>query len=1024
MARYFPWRTGVLLVVASLFLPSAPVSAQSHTGDVFGDLVHILRDQTTGQPILQRRLIDMGGDVIDWGYCPVPVDATGAEIPFAPLSCDPDPAEQTRLVEVDYFGRLSAGRTKERNQRMHFDEVIANINDAEAVSIDDAGRLRIGTACTAPGVCASWKTVDSPMENLAFYRHVLKYGHIQTDPLEIDTEASGDPAAGTVYHPALSATDWPKFLGITRTLLPRNSEDQCFNGATFTPACAEPQALVNMDFAFVTAFLSGAADKTGHITPDLVQYLNRILSVPIATAASAAPVATLPALIRDENGVIAPAGAGLPFPASERFVDFSAVAYTRTDWFNCEVLALQTPDAGLTWRPTTVQLLQWLAYVNGPPAALVSIMPGFVQWAEDGLRTVEFVHEYAIPANLWGGGTGTRTTVPGLTLRYRASNQSVTLSAAVSATTPVNGGTVTFSVRAADGGNVGAAVTSGTVTNGAASATYVLPGGTAPATLSIVAVYSGTTTFANSSGSGSLIVGLADTTTTVDAATTPVPTAAVSVPLTARVAWTDTPAVGEGTVTFTLRNGAGATIGSPVTAAVAGGIATASYLLPGAMPAQRLITTAAFSGSSNFAASQGTNTLSVGCLPVTILPFTLPAGMVSRPYAASFTTDGIPPTSLSVTGLPAGLTTTGAMISGTPTTNGTFTVTVAATDAAGCTGSATYTLRIDPSTNVIAVAPDAGLPGVVRHFEPNGIQVNAAEYAPFGMSWVAGVRVARADFTGDGVADTVVAAGPGGAPLVSIYNGATSTLFVSLPAFEPTFTGGVNVAAGDINGDGRADLIVASATGTPRVRIFNGRTGAVIVDFVPFAPAGTSGVFVAAGDMNGDGLADLLVGAGPGGEPRVRVFNAANGAVLHDFLVFGADFRGGVHVAAGDLTADGRADIVAGAGAGGGSFVRAYNGVSGALIREFLAFDAAFRGGVRVAAADLNADGHAEIVTAAGPGGAPEVKVFHGATNVVISSFLAYPSWVTSGVFVATPWRPPAPVTVVDSTPTAGTAER
>src|SRR5690606_26634376 len=108
--------TGVVLAALLISFPSAPASAQSHTGDVLGDLVHILRDSTTGQPILQRRLIDMGGDVIDWGYCPVPVDAAGAEIPFAPLSCDPDPAELSRVVEVNYFGRLSSGRTKERNQ--------------------------------------------------------------------------------------------------------------------------------------------------------------------------------------------------------------------------------------------------------------------------------------------------------------------------------------------------------------------------------------------------------------------------------------------------------------------------------------------------------------------------------------------------------------------------------------------------------------------------------------------------------------------------------------------------------------------------------------------------------------------------------------------------------------------------------------------------------------------------------------------------------------------------------------------
>ena len=65
-------------------------------------------------------------------------------------------------------------------------------------------------------------------------------------------------------------------------------------------------------------------------------------------------------------------------------------------------------------------------------------------------------------------------------------------------------------------------------------------------------------------------------------------------------------------------------------------------------------------------------------------------------------------------------------------------------------------------------------------------------------------------------------------------------------------------------------------------------------------------------------------------------------------------------------------------------------------------------------------DGRAEIVAGAGPGGAPQVKVFHGATNAEISSFLAYPTAVTSGVFVGVPWRP---LTVPPAAPATAAAE-
>jgi hypothetical protein len=80
------------------------------------------------------------------------------------------------------------------------------------------------------------------------------------------------------------------------------------------------------------------------------------------------------------------------------------------------------------------------------------------------------------------------------------------LTATVTSAGPVNGGTVNFTVRTASGTDVGTLVTSGPVVNGAASADYVLPGGTAPQTLVIVAGYSGTADLAGSTGTGSLLI--------------------------------------------------------------------------------------------------------------------------------------------------------------------------------------------------------------------------------------------------------------------------------------------------------------------------------------------------------------------------------------------------------------------------------------------------------------------------------------------------------------------------------------
>jgi hypothetical protein len=234
----------VLIALAGLIMAPLAGNAQEHgsggggssggggCGDVFGDLIHILRDEATGQPVLAQRWIELPAAVqgYGWGYCPIAVyeDELGEqqEIPFLPYSCDLDTAYLEYVEEVDYFGRLNGGRTKERNNRMHFNAVISNIKAAELVRRDETGRIELGFRCRAFGrtPCAEWATIDSPMESMALYVRVMKYGHIATDPYEIDTWAHGDPKLSTQFHPALSEDDWSKFHNSVKNLLPNGGK--------------------------------------------------------------------------------------------------------------------------------------------------------------------------------------------------------------------------------------------------------------------------------------------------------------------------------------------------------------------------------------------------------------------------------------------------------------------------------------------------------------------------------------------------------------------------------------------------------------------------------------------------------------------------------------------------------------------------------------------------------------------------------------------------------------------------------
>ena len=127
----------------------------------------------------------------------------------------------------------------------------------------------------------------------------------------------------------------------------------------------------------------------------------------------------------------------------------------------------------------------------------------------------------------------------------------------------------------------------------------------------------------------------------------------------------------------------------------------------------------------------------------------------------------------------------------------------------------------------------------------------------------------------------------------------------------------------------------------------------------------SGGVNVAAGDVNGDGRDDIIVGAGPGAGPHVKVFNGADlSTLLHSFLAFGPGFRGGVNVAAGDVNGDSRDDIIVGVGSGGVPHVKVFNGADPSfVIDSFLAYGTGFLGGVTVSVGDWNGDGHVDIIT-------------------------------------------------------------
>jgi streptogramin lyase len=277
------------------------------------------------------------------------------------------------------------------------------------------------------------------------------------------------------------------------------------------------------------------------------------------------------------------------------------------------------------------------------------------------------------------------------------------------------------------------------------------------------------------------------------------------------------------------------------------------------------------------------------------------------------------------------------------------------------------------------------------------------EFYAYDPRYGGGVRVAMGDFNNDGIPDIVTAPGVNSGPDIRVYDGLTGDLVRAIGAFSPFFSGGEFVAAGDIAGDGYADIIVgADAGGGPEVKVFDGKDGSLLMDFMAYSPKFSGGVRVAAGNVSGSGHADIITAAGPGGGPHVEVFSGTNGALLRSFYAFGASFSGGVYVAAGDTAGDGFADIIAGTGAETGqqANVRVFDGADGSLLQNFVPYGSGYFGGVRVASFDVDGDGHADIITAPGGGMVPLVQVFDGISLAKLDSFFAYDQLFQSGVYV------------------------
>ncbi len=240
-------------------------------------------------------------------------------------------------------------------------------------------------------------------------------------------------------------------------------------------------------------------------------------------------------------------------------------------------------------------------------------------------------------------------------------------------------------------------------------------------------------------------------------------------------------------------------------------------------------------------------------------------------------------------------------------------------------------------------------------------------------------------------------------PEIKIYDSKKLIHEKTWLAYAEEFKGGASLAVGDVNGDGREEIIVgAGPGGGPHVRVLR-YDGSQISDFFVYPEAFRGGVKVAACDLDGDGVHEIVTGAGPGGGPHVRVLNHLGESVfMPGFYAYHTDFRGGVNVSCGDVDGDGRGEIITGVGVGARPHVRIFNRFGVTKKLDIYPYADRDQGGVDVAVGNVDGGAESEIMTSIYRFGRSLVKTYKAdAKRTVVAAFEGWPESVQSGFQVA-----------------------